>query len=300
MDFVDLNLGCPIDLVCQRGAGSALMLRTNKVKAIVGGMLDELTCPVTVKMRTGWGDNEPVADKVVRALREVAAARGPPGAVAAVMVHGRSRTQRYTRLAKWDYINSVASGQKAEDIMHKPPAKMLPVIGNGDILSWRQWEDLKSPPRMFFVLHVYAKMKDILDCAMLGRGALIKPWLPTEIKEQRDWDISAGERLDIFQDFVKFGLEHWGSDTQGVNTTRRFLLEWVSFTHRYVPVGVMEHLPLRINDRPKPYFGRNDLETLMASPRAADWVRLSEMLLGPVPEGFRFAPKHKSNSYIKG
>mmetsp|Transcript_26053 Transcript_26053/g.41028 ORF Transcript_26053/g.41028 Transcript_26053/m.41028 type:complete len:197 (+) Transcript_26053:1-591(+) len=196
--------------------------------------------------------------------------------------------------------------------MHKPPAKsngdeiaddkttpaiiseessrlpVLPVIGNGDILSWRQWEDLK-------VAH-----PDILDCAMLGRGALIKPWLPTEIKEQRDWDISAGERLDIFQDFVKFGLEHWGSDTQGVNTTRRFLLEWVSFTHRYVPVGVMEHLPLRINDRPKPYFGRNDLETLMASPRAADWVRLSEMLLGPVPEGFRFAPKHKSNSYIKG
>ena len=194
-------------------------------------------------------------------------------------VHGRSRLQRYKLDANWDYVSQVADSQSTE-------LPTIPLIGNGDVFSYSEYKEK------------VLEHGNLSQTAMLGRGALIKPWLPTEIKEKRDWDISASERLDILKDFVKFGLEHWGSDQQGLNNTRRFLLEWLSFLYRYVPVGLLEVLPQKMNQRPPVYMqGRNDLETLFLSPHASDWVKISEMLLGPVPEGFAFQPKHKSNAY---
>ena len=104
----------------------------------------------------------------------------------------------------------------------------------------------------------------------------------------------------MLKDFTRFGLEHWGSDQQGVDNTRRFLLEWQSFLHRYVPVGLLEVVPQQLNERPPPNLcGRSDLETLFMSDNCADWIKISEMLLGPVPDGFRFEPKHKANSYAR-
>jgi tRNA-dihydrouridine synthase 3 len=98
-------------------------------------------------------------------------------------------------------------------------------------------------------------------------------------------------RLTTRRNFVNYGLEHWGSDQHGVDYTRRFLLEWLSFLHRlvprdrhraavlflnhseflcsYVPVGLLEVVPQQLNDRPPAYFGRNDLETLMGSPNVS-------------------------------
>jgi tRNA-dihydrouridine synthase 3 len=161
----------------------------------------------------------------------------------------------------------------------------IPIIGNGDIFSYTDHEEKTA-------------RDGLSSTAMIGRGALIKPWLPTEIKERRHWDISASERLDILKNFVRFGLEHWGADQHGVNNTRRFLLEWLSFLYRYVPVGLLEVIPQQMNQRPPAHMtGRNDLETLFMSPNSHDWVKISEMLLGPVAEDFKFLPKHKASGY---
>ena len=62
----------------------------------------------------------------------------------------------------------------------------------------------------------------------------------------------------------------------------------LSFTHRYVPLGLLDHVPIRMNDRPPPFAGRDALESLLSSPSSSDWVRISEMFLGRAPEGWHF------------
>ncbi|ORE23439.1 FMN-linked oxidoreductase [Rhizopus microsporus] len=237
VDFIDLNMGCPIDLVFKQTVTDI---------------------PITAKFRMGIKDNYPIADRVVPKLEE--------------LLHGRSRAQRYTKKADWEYIGTM-----------KQLTNSMPLYGNGDIMSF---ED-------------YNRCKEIsgVDGVMIGRGALIKPWIFDEIKNQRHYDISANERFDMLKRFCDYGLEHWGSDSQGVNITRRFFCEWQSFLYRYIPVGILERPPQRMNERPPPFQGRNDLETLMASPLASDWVKLSELFLGPAPEDFKFVPKHKANSF---
>ncbi|XP_072304038.1 tRNA-dihydrouridine(47) synthase [NAD(P)(+)]-like [Eucyclogobius newberryi] len=263
VDFVDINSGCPIDLVYKKGGGCGLMTRTRKFEQIIRGMNSVLDVPLTVKIRTGVQEKCNIAHKLIPEFKQ--------WDVSMITLHGRSREQRYTKSADWDYISSCAE-----------LASPVPLYGNGDILSYEDAMKARETG---------------VSGIMIARGALIKPWIFTEIKENRHWDISSGERLDILRDFSNFGLEHWGSDTRGVEKARTFMLEWLSFMCRYIPVGVLERVPQKINERPPYYIGRDYLESLMASQNVGDWVRISEMLLGPVPKNFNFLPKHKANAY---
>ncbi|KAI8610217.1 hypothetical protein BC830DRAFT_1146852 [Chytriomyces sp. MP71] len=268
-DFIDINCGCPIDLVFKAGAGSALMSKRNRLKEAIAGLRRTLPVPVSVKLRTGISDASNLAHKLIPLVASWGAS--------AVTLHGRSRAQRYTRNADWPYIEQCAQIARASGI---------PLYGNGDVLGFEDY---------------YARMPgggtELVDGVMVGRGALIKPWIFKEIKEQAVYDIRGNERLEIFQTFANYGLDHWGSDNKGVNITRTYLLEWMSFTHRYIPVGLLEVLPQKFNERPPPFVGRDHLETLLASPRVSDWIHVTEMILGKAPNDFTFTPKHKSNSY---
>ncbi|XP_068621482.1 tRNA-dihydrouridine(47) synthase [NAD(P)(+)]-like [Battus philenor] len=265
LDFIDLNLGCPIDLIYKKGGGCGMLHRLPALETSIKSASKLLSIPFTAKVRTGVYQDKRIAHTIIPKMFE--------WGVSLVTLHGRSREARYTKSADWEYIETCAKAVAPH-----------PVYGNGDILSYEDYLLKKE-------------VASSIQGVMIGRGALIKPWIFTEIKEQKTLDISSKERFEILKKFTNYGLEHWGSDTQGVENTRRFLLEWLSFLYRYVPVGILERPPQKINERPPTYFGRDDLETLMASSNCADWVKISEMLLGPVPDGFIFLPKHKANSY---
>ncbi|KAI0364512.1 zinc finger dihydrouridine synthase [Pilatotrama ljubarskyi] len=275
LDFVDVNCGCPIDLVYKTGSGSALLDAAGRLGKILVGMNKALdNIPVTAKLRTGVKDGKNTAHKLMPRL-------ACEWGASAITLHGRTRQQRYTKLADWDYIKQCVEAVRARE--EEEGLSPVPIFGGGDCFSSEDY---------------WHKMDNYgVDGIMIGRGALIKPWIFTEIKERREWDISSRERLELVRKYAEYGLNHFGSDTAGVNTTRRYLCEALSFQYRYVPIGLLERLPARINDRAPAFRGRDELETLLASPDSRDWVKISEMFLGPAPESWSFTPKHKSNAY---
>ncbi|KAK0618021.1 hypothetical protein B0T17DRAFT_609206 [Bombardia bombarda] len=299
--LIDINCGCPIDMVFKSGAGSALLDAPAKLDRMIRGMnAVSGEVPITAKIRMGVKDDKLTAQKLVERLalgsQDMRDQLGAPGC-AAVTLHGRTRQQRYTRAANWTYIAECAAlikqfNEKKDeltDTIREVEENTLPnggkmyFVGNGDCYSHVDYLD-----------HVdNAKV----DSVMIARGAIIKPWIFEEIEKGQYLDKSASERLTYIEKFARYGMEAWGSDELGINYTRRFLLEFLSFFTRYVPIGLLEHLPPNLNERPEAFRGRDDLETLLSSSNYKDWIKISEMFLGPAPTSFNFQPKHKSNSY---
>lgn len=176
-DFLDINLGCPIDLICNKGAGSALLERRSRLRGIVNGAVNVLDCPVTVKLRTGITDKK-IAHHLIPLFQS--------WNVSACTLHGRSKQQRYTKLADWEYIKTCSE--------LTDPSKMS-FFGNGDVFNPEDMDKVYDSGNF--------------AGAMIGRGALIKPWIFTELKTKQLWDISANERFDMLKKFSNFGLEHW-------------------------------------------------------------------------------------------
>ncbi|KAF2471097.1 tRNA-dihydrouridine(47) synthase [NAD(P)(+)] [Lindgomyces ingoldianus] len=299
---IDLNCGCPINLVCEQGAGSALLDNGAKLENILRGMnYVSNETPITAKIRMGTKDSQPTALKLVKRLvlggyEAIEAGKGTSG-VAAITLHGRSKQQRYTKSADWSYIAECAAlirrlkrdrSEQSDTMKEADPRDVaneghVYFVGNGDCYSHIDYYNHLDNAQV--------------DSVMVARGALIKPWIFEEIEKGQYLDKSASERLTYVEKFAKYGLQTWGSDEMGIGTTRRFLLEWLSFACRYVPVGLLEHLPPNIQDRAPAFKGRDDLESLMSSENYKDWIKISEMFLGPAHPDFKFEPKHKSNAY---
>lgn len=274
---INLNSGCPIDLLYRQGSGSALldnparMIRCLNAMNYVSGEI-----PVTVKIRTGTKDEHPIAEGLVKRLVNETD-------VAAITLHGRSRQQRYTKLADWDYISKVATTlRQCEEEAERE--RRIQFVGNGDVNNFEDW-------------YAHVNSNEAIDSVMVARGALIKPWIFEEVDAQQHLDKTSRERLDILKDYAQFAMEHWGTDEYGISQCRRFFCEFMSFFHRYIPMGICERFPVALNERPPNWRGRDELETQLGSTNVEDWIKLSELFFGKTDENFVFMPKHKSNSY---
>lgn len=150
VDFIDLNLGCPVNKIVKKGAGSALLKDLKNLEKVLSSLRASVSVPLSLKVRTGWDESH-------RNALEVSHLAFNEG-FSWMTIHGRSRAQGYSGKADWTYIGEVASRAK------------LPVIGNGDIHSALQAvEALKS-----------SECKGI----MIGRGCLNNPWIFQECLHQ--------------------------------------------------------------------------------------------------------------------
>lgn len=167
-DLVDINMGCPVPKVTKKGSGAALMKDVRRAGAIVSRMVARTTVPVTVKIRSGWDHNSINAPEVARALEDAGAS--------AITVHPRCRSERHRGEAAWVVIRDVKR------------AVRIPVIGNGDVRG------PESAKKMIEETGV--------DGIMIGRGALLNPWVFRQIVTDDDTPPVMEDYERLFAGFI--------------------------------------------------------------------------------------------------
>ena len=205
-DFCDLNCGCPIFEATRRGLGSSLLRSPKKLGKLVSGLVNnQHKMPVTVKIRLGCEVETINCSEVVRTLREAGAS--------AITIHGRTAQQGYSKPADWNLIEQVVQERNDEGF------EGIPIIGNGDILTY------------------YEANRRINECSvdsvMVGRGALTKPWIFKEFNDQKTWDLSCDDRIEIYRTLTTYMKEYFGDDDWGRKKSFNFLPWHFEFFCRY-------------------------------------------------------------------
>ncbi len=147
-DLVDLNLGCPAKKVVKCG-GSGLLRDLALLEKILRAIRAAVTFPFTIKLRSGWSDEEIVALQVARLAEDCG--------VEALAIHPRTRLQGFSGRARWEIIREVKQ------------AVRIPVIGNGDVFK----------PQDALALHEQTGC----DAVMIGRAAASNPWIFRQMAE---------------------------------------------------------------------------------------------------------------------
>ena len=180
-DIVDINMGCPAPKVVKNGDGSKLLLDLEKAEGIIKSVVQNADVPVTLKIRKGWDKENIVAVEIAKIAEK--------SGIAAITVHGRTRSEFYTGKADLEIIKKVKENVK------------IPVIGNGDIV------DGETAKRMFEYTGV--------DGIMIGRGSFGNPWVFREIitylnTGEKIEPSSNEEKLEVIKKHIHMAVEEKG------------------------------------------------------------------------------------------
>lgn len=192
-DLIDLNFGCPVRKIANRGAGAGMLCNIPLMTEITAAIVKAVRLPVTAKTRLGW-------DESSRNIVEIAERLQDAG-IKAITIHGRTRAQLYRGSADWSLIGDVKAN----------PRLKIPVIGNGDIIS---------PQGAESAFDRYG-----IDGIMIGRGAVGRPWIFKEIRQFLDTgelmpDLTLTEKVELARGQFAKSVE-WKGIPAGIFEMRR-------------------------------------------------------------------------------
>ena len=227
-DFIDLNFGCPVRKVVEKGGGAALLKDIPKMLKIVDVVVKSTSLPVFVKTRLGWDEKKLLIVELAEKLQDCG--------ISALTIHARTKVQMYAGIADWTLIGEVKNNPR----MH------IPIIGNGDI---------KSPIDAALAFNRYG-----VDGIMIGRATFGHPWLFREIRHYLDTgellpEMSVNEKVDLALDQLSKSLEVKGP-RKGVLEMRRHLSSYFKGLTDFKPIR------LRLVTEDNPDELRNILEEI--------------------------------------
>lgn len=144
---IDINCGCPSNTVTGRGAGSSLLKSPDFLLELTKAVVQSVSIPVTLKMRSGYEDTSLFKENILAAQES---------GVRYITLHPRTKIDGYGPPAKWEFIALAKSLVK------------IPVVGNGDIVSVQNALDMLRTTNC--------------DALMIGRGSVMNPFIFHQIR----------------------------------------------------------------------------------------------------------------------
>lgn len=181
---IDINMGCPVKKLISNGSGAALLKNPDVAARLIESVSHAVSVPVSAKIRIGWDDKNINAVSFAQVLERAGIQR--------ITVHGRTKEQGYSGNARWDIVRDVQQ------------AVSVPVIVNGDIVDRVSAEKALSVTKATGV--------------MVGRGALGRPWILSEIEKGISTHYPTADLVCQHLDFL---LDYYG--THGIFVARKHL-----------------------------------------------------------------------------